>query len=339
MNSECPNLLAVSLHDFFTRHLPILRGLSPCTIQSYRDSLVLLLRFVSKHIGKSVADLSLADITPMEIQAFLQSLEEERQCTASTRNVRLSAIHCFYRYLAASHPEQLERVQRVLGVPFKRTTQKVVQYLERDEIEKVLNRIDRAKPEGERDYALLAVMFNTGSRVQEVLDLRACDLQLIKPFQIRLLGKGRKERFCPLWPQTAQLLRTFCTKSRIDLKSEDRIFLNQRHRPLTRFGVRYILAKRFQEAQTVAPSLAAKRLHPHSLRHSTAIALLKSGVDLSTISQWLGHASLNTTNRYATIDMEMKRQAIARVKPLKGVKSHPSPWSSCPSILEWLQSL
>ena len=142
------------------------------------------------------------------------------------------------------------------------------------------------------------------------------DLQLIRPFQVRLFGKGRKERFCPLWPQTAQVLRDHCEEHRLDLRSDARVFLNHREEPLTRFGVRYILAKHLERARAHVSTLTRKRLHPHSMRHSTAVALLTSGVDLTTISQWLGHSSPNTTNRYATIDLEMKRRAIAKVKPV-----------------------
>jgi hypothetical protein len=182
-------------------------------------------------------------------------------------------------------------------------------------------------------------MFNTGARVQEVLDLRARDLQLIRPFQVRLTGKGRKQRCCPLWPQTAQLLHHLCDELNIDLMSDVRIFQNSRSFPLTRFGVRYILSQCLKRAQVTTPSLRSKRLHPHSMRHSTAVALLKSGVDLSTIGQWLGHSSLTTTNRYAAIDLEMKRTAIASLKPVTGPRARTTPWRHDNSVLEWLESL
>jgi len=181
-------------------------------------------------------------------------------------------------------------------------------------------------------------MFNTGARVQEILDLRACDLQLTKPFQLRLIGKGRKQRYCPIWPQTAQLLRQLCTEMQIDLKSETRIFQNCRGAPLSRFGVRYILNKCLEHAQASIPTLCSKRLHPHSMRHSTAVALLKSGVDLSTIGQWLGHSDLSTTNRYATIDLDMKRKAIESLKPVQAQQLRTEPWHRDSTILEWLES-
>ena len=225
----------------------------------------------------------------------------------------------------------------MLAVPFKRKEQRVIEYLDRGEIDTVLSGIDRTDSLGCRDYALLATMFNTGARVQEIIDLRANNLQLVKPFQVRLFGKGRKERFCPLWPQTAQVLLSFCEEHQIDLRSDAKVFLNHRGGPLTRFGVRYILAKRLANVRASAPTLGRKRLHPHSMRHSTAVALLKAGVDLSTISQWLGHSSPTSTARYASIDLDMKREAIERLKPASAAPKASRRISE--SVLKWLESL
>ncbi|MGO9270314.1 MAG: tyrosine-type recombinase/integrase [Terriglobia bacterium] len=227
--------------------------------------------------------------------------------------------------------------QRVLGIPFKRASQRAIDYLEYEEIDAILKAIDRTTRQGNRDYALLATMFNTGARVQEIADLRACDLQLTKPFQVRLFGKGRKQRYCPLWPQTATILRALSKERNLDPRSEARVFLNHRGEPLTRFGIRYILARCLDCASKDVPNLNKKRLHPHSVRHSTAVALLKSGVDLSTISHYLGHVSPTTTNRYAKVDLEMKRRAIGRVKPVP--RQSRTPWSKDPTILDWLESL
>jgi integrase/recombinase XerD len=309
MKSKTPNLLGPALRDYFTDHLPRLRGMSANTIQSYRDSLVLLLRFVAC----------------------------TRKCTVADLDLRISAIHAFFRYVGTRHPDQLGLVQRILGIPFKRARERVVEYLEYEEIEAVLSAIDQKTLDERRDYALLATMFNTAARVQEIVDLRGCDLQLTRPFQVRILGKGRKERFCPLWAQTAKTLRAFCTERNLELRSDAKVFLNHRGEGLTRFGVRYILAKYLRRARARVPNLAKKRLHPHSMRHSAAVAMLKSGVDLSSISQWLGHASLNTTNRYAKIDLEMKRKAIAQVKTIP--RSSRAPWNKNRSTLEWLESL
>lgn len=338
MTKKAPNLLARALQGFFGDYLPRLRGMSDHTIHSYRDSLALLLRFVAASKDYRLANLDLDDIGPEEVIAFLNHLEKKRRNSASTRNVRLAAIHAFYHYVASQDPERLAQCQRVLGIPFKRTRQRCVEYLDETEVKAVLTAVDQSTFDGRRDYVLLTTMFNTGARVQEVLDLRVNDLHLSKPFQVRLFGKGRKERLCPLWPETARLLRAFRTERKLEPHSNDPLFLNHRGEPLTRFGVRYILAKYFERAKEDAPSLAKKRLHPHSLRHSTAVHLLKAGVDLVTIGHWLGHASVNTTNKYVTVDLEAKRQAIARAKPVRAKRRSPPRWKDA-AILEWLEAL
>ena len=337
MKKRLPNLLGTIVRDYFTDYLTRIRGTSPHTIHSYRDSFMLLLRFVSERTKRTAAELNLKDLDPTAILAFLSHLERERKNGVATRNVRLSAIHALFRFVASRNPEHLHLAQRVLGIPFKRAPQRVIDYLEREEIDSILKVIDRTTWKGSRDYALVATMFNTGARVQEISDLRVCDLQLIKPFQGRLLGKGRKERYCPLWPQTAAVLRAFLEERDQDARSEAHVFLNHCGKPLARFGIRYVLARRLDRASKDVPQLRKKRLHPHSMRHSTAIALLKSGNDLSTVSHYLGHASLATTNRYAKVDLEMKRRAIARVKPVP--RQSRTPWSRDPTILDWLESL
>ena len=336
MKTKSPNQLALALRDFFGEFLPGVRNVSPHTIASYRDSLVLLLRFVAAQQRRCVSLLDFKDVSAELILRFLTDLESERHNMATTRNVRLSAIHAFFRYVAAQHPDRLEHCQRVLVIPFKRARQRTIEYLEYEEIQHVLSAVDQSTRDGRRDYALLATLFNTGARVQEILDVRACDIQLTKPFQVRLFGKGRKERFCPLWPQTARLLRSFFKERLLEPHSQQQVFLNHRGEPLTRFGVRYLLRKYQELAKVHVAGLRGKRLHPHSLRHSTAVALLKAGVDLSTISQWLGHASPNTTNKYTTIDLEMKREAIAKVRPIRGQRRNA--WRSR-TVLEWLESL
>ena len=302
--------LAGALRRFFAEHLPQVRGASSHTVRSYRDSLALLLRFAAAHAERSVAQLDLDALSPDVLVAFLHDREQVHRNRASTRNVRLAAIHAFFRFVASIHPDHLEQCQRVLAIPFKRSTTRVIEYLEYAEIQAALLTIDRTTRDGRRDYAMLATMFNTGARVQEILDLRASDVQVVSPAHVRLFGKGRKERLCPLWPQTAQLLRAYISERGLTPASTQPLFVNHRGTPLTRFGVRYLLAKYCDRARTTCPSLTGKRLHPHSLRHSAAVHLLKAGVDLVTISHWLGHASPNTTHRYAAIDLETKRAAL-----------------------------
>jgi site-specific recombinase XerD len=337
MTRRPPNTLASTLRAFFTDYLSTLRGLSPHTIRSYRDGLTLLLRFVAAHTRRDITVLDVDDLTADVAIAFLSDLETTRHATVRTRNIRLAALHTFFRFLATQHPDRLEHAQRILGIPFKRTRPRPIEYLEHEEIEAVLAVVDRTTPAGRRDYTVLATLFNTGARVQELLDVRTTDLQLTTPPQVRLVGKGRKLRTCPLWPQTARLLRALCAERGLDLGANARVFVNHRGGPLTRFGVRFILAKYVRRAAVTQPRLARKRLHPHSLRHSTAVHLLKSGVDLTTIAHWLGHASVNTTNRYATIDLEMKRQALAKAQPLSTPR-RPA-WRRDATILEWLEAL
>jgi integrase/recombinase XerD len=339
VRTELPNGLARALRDFFSDHLPRLRGFSSHTVLSYRDSLRLLLCFVASRHRATVSTLDLDDLGPQEIIDFLHHLEHVRGCTAATRNVRLAAIHAFFRYLCARDPERIAQCQRILGVPFKRAQTRPIEYLEYDEIKAVLESIDRSRPDGRRDHALLVTMFNTGARVAEILDLRVSDLQLERPFQVRLVGKGRKERLCPLWPETARLLSDWLEERGLDQRSIGRLFLNHRQEALTRFGVRYILAKYCKIAAKELSSLEAKRLHPHTMRHSTAVHLLNAGVDLSTISHWLGHASIDTTNRYASVHLDIKRKAIAKAKPIATSSRRASAWRKNASILEWLEAL
>lgn len=318
MKPGTPTDLGRDLVRFFEDFLAGQRGLSPHTIRGYRDTLLLLLQFASRDVQRSVDRLQIKDLTAERITRFLTFLEVERGNGIATRNARLGALHVFARYLAAHHPEHLGSLQAVIGLPFKRGSQEApIEYLERDEMEALLESIDRGTRLGRRDYVLFALMFNTGARVQEILNLRRCDIRLDAPCQVRLLGKGSKTRVCPIWPATARLLRDFISETAVPegATADTRLFSNARGQPLTRFGVRYLLRRYVAAAIPRAPSLQDKRIHPHSIRHSTAVALLKAGVDFATISQWLGHAGLNTTMRYARADIDLKRKALAQVFP------------------------
>jgi site-specific recombinase XerD len=327
------------LREFFADHLPKVRGMSPHTVCSYRDSVVLLLRFLAELHDRDVVKLDFDDLSPDSIIAFLAHLEENRHNTAATRNTRLAAIHSFARFAATNHPEHLELCQRVLAVPFKRARPRLVEYLEAREIAAILDAPDRATPDGRRDHALMLTLFNTGARVQEILDVRPSDLQLVRPLQMRLRGKGRKERICPLWPRTVKILRAFLAERGVEPTSTQQLFRNRRGEPLTRFGVRYLLRKYTEHATTVVKTLATKRVHPHVIRHTTAVHLLQAGVDLVTIGHWLGHASVETTNRYAAVNLEMKRAAVAKARPIGRVAPAVAAWRNDRTILQWLESL
>lgn len=338
MKSTPNPVLSSALRGFFTDYLPQQRAMSPHTLYSYRDSLKLLLLFVAG--GRSdPSQLAVEQLTVEQVTAFLHHLETERHNSARTRNVRLSAIHSFFRYLGAHHPQHLAQAQRLLNIPFKRTALREIHHLECEEIQAVLRGIDQRTCDGQRDFVLLSLMFNTGARVSEVVGLQACDLRLTPPPSVLLRGKGRKERVCPLWLETARALRKHLETQAIGLQETRSVFRNHRGYPLTRFGVRWILQKHVRQAARHIPSLKTKRLHPHSWRHSTAVHLLRSGVDLSTIAHLLGHASVNTTNKYLTLDVEAKREALAKAKPILAHNGQSGRWRSDRNLMKWLESL
>jgi len=242
--------------------------------------------------------------------------------------------------MATRDPEHIERSQHLLAVPIKRGRARAVDYLEGNEIQAMLEAASHHRRTHVRDRALLLTLFNTGARVQELVDIRATDLQMDHPTSVRLRGKGRKERLCPLWPETVEALRGLLRTLAEPTLGSLPIFRNRRGDPLTRFGVRYLLRGFAAHAVTNVPSLATKRVHPHTYRHSAAVHLLRAGVDLVTISHWLGHASIETTNRYAAIDLEMKREALKRAGPiLEASPAAVATWRSDASILDWLEGL
>jgi site-specific recombinase XerD len=335
-----PTRLATALRAFFAEYLPITRGLSPRTVASYRDAFVLLLRFLAVRHQCEVIALDLPQLDVEDVLAFLADLETARHNRVPTRNARLAAIHAFVRFVASRCPENLERGQRILALPTKRGRSRAIDYLEGDEVQALLNAAQGPAATNQvRDYALLLTLFNTGARIQELLDLRASDLSLPSPSYVRLHGKGRKDRICPLWPETVAALRPLLD-ALPPQGSSGPIFRNHRGYALTRFGARYILRHYARAAQPDAPSLAAKRVHPHTFRHSAAVHLLRAGVDLVTISHWLGHASIETTNQYLAVDLETKRQALERAGPISAVApSDLTVWHNDASVLAWLETL
>jgi integrase/recombinase XerD len=339
MSAELPTSLARALRGFFSDYLPVVRGVSPHTVLSYRDAFVLLLRFLASRHRRGVINLDLPDLTTSAVVAFLEHLETDRRNSAVTRNARLAAIHAFARYVAQNHPEHIQLCQQILALPFKRARQRTVEYLEAEEIRALLSEPNHSSPDGRRDRCLLLTFFNTGARVQEILDMRPCDLQLVRPFQVRLRGKGRKERVCPLWPQTTEALRALLDEHGVEPNATQPLFRNRRGEPLTRFGVRYLLRKYARSAQAAVPTLGRRSVHPHALRHTSAVHLLQAGVDLVTISHWLGHASVETTNRYAAINLETKRAALAKAKPTGCINPVVAEWRNDATILAWLEAL
>lgn len=329
-------ILGRQITFFFRDYLLLQRGASVHTIHSYRDTLRLLLVFIAERAGKAVSDLSLDDLDAPSILGFLEHIEHERGVSAATRNIRLAAIRTFFRIVAANVPSAFEQCQQVLAIPAKRATRKPIDYLERDEVDALLGAIDRTTPLGRRDYALFAFMYNSGARIQEALDLDAIDLQLRRPFHVRLLGKGRKERICPLWPETAQILRDLLEERGIAENAAEAVFVNRWGNRLTRKGAAYLLKKHVSAAGERLHTLTVKRVHPHSLRHTTAMHMLRAGNDRNVVADFLGHAQVTTTDQYCHIDLEMKRKAIEACAP--PTKRSRSRWRQ-PDVLEFLEGL
>lgn len=332
------NNLAVYIHSFVQDYLTLQKGFSRHTILSYRDTIKLFLLFSADRKKKSVANLTISDLGLNMVIDFLDHIEKNRNNSPQTRNVRLGCIHSFFRYLINYDPWIIEQCQRILTIPFKRTQSSIVNYLEVEEMKAILKAINRNNPDGCRDYTLFTFMYNTGARVQEVISLPVKALQLERPSQVRFLGKRAKERLVPLWSETVTLLRSLLNQRGIISKADALVFVNHRGEGLSRYGVRYLLTKYVKIASKNCPSLMGKSIHPHSIRHTTACHLLQSGVDINTIRGWLGHVSLITTNRYAEINLDMKRKVLNKYLPISKTKTS-RPWKRNQQILQWLESL
>lgn len=322
---------------FFRRHLIGMRGVSPHTLAAYRDAIRRLLLFAAGSRHCAVVQLSLDDLGRDTVLAFLEYLEQQRGNAAVTRNARLAAIHALFRFIAMEDPTALAVCQRVLAIPAKQTPSRSVTCLARADIEHLLSSIDRTSARGRRDVALLQFLYNTGARAQEVIEVRLPAVRFEAPAQVRLLGKGRKERLCPLWPETIALLRAMLTDRGVLLTNDVPLFVNANRHTLTRFGLRHIVHKRVVWATVSRATLAKTRITPHTFRHTTALHLLLVGVDLNVVRSWLGHASIETTHAYIEIDLEMKRAALDACAP-PGLTG-PAPTWTDPDLLAWLERL
>jgi site-specific recombinase XerD len=291
------NSFPLLLHAFFEQWLVQQRNCSAHTVRSYRDTWRLFLRFVSSRQNRPVAKLTLQQLTAAEVLAFLQHIEAERKDSIGTRNCRLAALHSFFSFIAAREPLAVAQCAEVLRIPTKRAVQPVLRVLELQEVNAILAQPDRKRVEGQRDHALLCFLYNTGARIQEALDVCPSAVRFDSPAQVRLLGKGRKERFCPIWPETAELLKALLKRQpRAD---DESIFVNRYGKPLGASGVRFKLGQYVAAAAKQVPSLLGKKVSPHRFRHAMAVHLVASGSDVTVIRSWLGHASLDTTNLYA----------------------------------------
>ena len=325
------------LRGFFEDYLAAQRDVSQNTIYAYRDACKLFLRFAARHRGRLVIRLQLADLGADTVLAFLTYLESDRHNSAATRNCLLVAIHRFFAYVADQDPRHAELCRRVLEIPLKKTTSNSVTYLNQDEV-KALLAASSARPRlGLRDRALLTLLYNTGARATEVVQLNIDGLRLETPAQVRILGKGRKERVCPLWQETADGLRAYLRQRADGAQPDAPLFLNAHGKRITRFGVGTILKRNIAVAATTLASLAAKPVGPHTLRHTTALHLLQSGVELNVIKSWL--VSITTTSEYIEIDMAMKRKAIERCPSLVPDPEGETRWHVNKDIIQWLEDL
>ena len=330
------NLFPALLRAFFQEWLAEQRSASVHTIRSYRDTWRLLLRFIAERKGGGVARIMLADVSAGEVRAFLHHTEHGRRGTIGTRNCRLAAIRSFFSFVADKDPEYIAQCAEVLTVPLKREPTVAPCYLEPEEVEAILAQPDRSTIEGMRDHVLLSFLYNSGARIQEALDLCPEAIRFDAPNFVRLYGKGRKERICPLWPETVTLLRKLL--ERHPRAPDQRIFVNRYGEPLGASGVRFKLASYVGKASETVPSLRSKNVTPHSFRHATAVHLVAAGVDITVIRSWLGHVSLDTTNHYAQANLETKRKALEQVGAPAASNVPPS-WKRDASLMEWLDTL
>lgn len=326
--------LAPALQAWFTDRLITQRNSSPQTIAAYRDTFRLLLAFAHAQTGKQPFELDINDLDAPLIGAFLKHLEDDRGNSPRTRNARLGAIHSFYRFAALEHPEHAHTIARVMAIPTKRHEHNTVSYLDLAEIKALLAAPDQDSWLGRRDHALLTLMIQTGVRVSELCGLRVGDVHLGSGRHIRVLGKGRKKRATTLTSETVQILRPWLKER--GGEPDDPLFPTRQGRPLSRYTVGVLISKHATAAATACPSITAKRVTPHTLRHTNAMLLRAKGVDIATIALWLGHESTQTTHIYEHADPALKEQAIARTAPL-GTK--PGRYRPSDPVLAWLQTL
>ncbi len=328
-------LLGTWMKRFLLEHLITERNLSRNTQRSYRDTFCLLVPFVSSCQKKSNDRLLIEDVTGECVRQFLTSLESDRGCSIRTRNQRLAALHAFARFVGDHNPELIPWCRDVRLVPFKRATKNPFTYLEKNEMDAILAAASLTTQQGRRDHAILLFLYNSGARASEVAAVTVGDIEqdASGTGTVMLHGKGNKTRFCPLWAKTMDELKALMQQR----TASDCLFLNRYGRPLYRFGIRDIVRRHASVAEATTPSLAKKRVSPHTIRHTTATHLLRSGVDINTIRAWLGHVSLETTNIYAEIDLEMKAKALAACE-MKG-SATTKPWSEDRELITFLRSI
>ena len=335
-----PTDFAVLLRRYLGQYLPAQRNDRPQTIQSYRDPFKLLLRFCHTERGWPAEQVTLAHLDPACCAAFLDWLETTRHCSIATRNQRLAALRAFFRWVSYEAPEHIAVAQQILGLPWKKGPTAPVAYLTGEALERLLAQPDRATRDGRRDAVLLTVLYDTGARVQEVIDLVVGDIRLAPPAVVTLTGKGAKRRTVPLMAPTVTLLAAYVDARHLQRpdRSDHPLFWNRQGQKLTRWGVTYILQQYVTQARADAVVEFPATVTPHVLRHSKAMHLLEAGVNLIDIRDLLGHADVTTTEIYARANAEMRRQALEAAR-IPGVETPTLSWTEQTDLLQWLQQL
>jgi len=329
MSKVSPSILGPWIRRFLMEHLVGECNLARNTRLSYRDALCLLLPFVSRSLHKEIDRLTVEDLSADQVRQFLADLEAGRHCSIATRNQRLAAIHALARFIGEHSPEHISWCAQVRYVPFKKTARASIGYLDKPEMDALLAAPNRRSFQGQRDYALLLFLYNSGARASEAAMLRIQDLNLASSF-VRIVGKRRD---CPLWPHTVDAITSLVGRR----APTEHVFLNRRGAPVTRFGIHTLVERHARKAQERMPSMKDKRISPHTVRHSTACHLLRAGNDLNTIRGWLGHVSLDTTNVYAEIDLQMKAEALAKCEITGGTE--PSRRWRQPEVMAFLRTI
>lgn len=334
-----PTDLAYYLSAFFTKYLPGECGLSANTVSSYRDTFLLLLRYLKDEKGVRIERLQLKDFHKDLVRDFLNWIETGRHCSIATRNVRLTGIHSFFRYLQFECPDFLLEWQRILDIPVKKSERGTLNYMSLDGIKLLLQMPDQKTRTGRRDIALLSLMYDTGARVQEVADLTPSMIRLAAPSTIKLVGKRKKARIVPLMDRQIDILSRYIIENKLNSPNANQypLFPGRRGEKLTRAGISYILGKYAKMARSQDASLIPPRLSPHCLRHSKAMHLLQSGVNLVYIRDLLGHVSVQTTEIYARTDSKKKREAIEQAYTDVSPEVKPQ-WEGNHDMIEWLRT-
>jgi len=332
------SFISVWIKRFLLEYLVIIKNLSKNTQLSYRDTFRLLLPFASKKNKRAIDKLLVEEISSTIIKGFLSELETKRSCSIATRNQRLSAIHAFAKFVGLHSPEHVEWCRQVQMIPFKRAKRTLITYLEKPEMDALMNAPNKQNSQGRRDYILLLFLYNTGARADEAAQVKIGDLNIAGTSKgdlatVLIRGKGNKPRRCPLWQQTALELNAI-TAHRME---SDRLFLNRLRQPITRFGIHTMVKRYVDQVAEQFPEIKKKKVSPHTIRHTTATHLLQAGVDINTIRAWLGHVSINTTNIYAEVDLEMKARALACCKVEQ--KNTPTHWRDNKDLMAFLENL